>query len=183
MFTTGKPGVAGANRNVPVATPRGPPKSALKPQVPQRRPPKSVTFPDSDTIVVSRVTPVAQAPPIGIAAPFDFAGTPNPVDPTIGNAFDGKPPIEPMSIAPHETFYLAEGNVEVLCESKLFRVHTGALSSQSPVLRQMLAQTNLDTAESPNGCPRILFPGTTLDFTTLLKMIYFPGFFIPSVCH
>ena len=186
IFTTGKLGVAGANRKDPVATPPGLPNSDLEPQAPQPPPPDSAPSPDSDMVFVSRVTPVAQSPSVGITPPSGFAGTSNdehPVDPTIENAVDEEPPIEPMAIAPHETFYLVDGNVEVLCENKLFRVHTGTLSTHSPVLRQMLAQTNLDAEESPNDCPRILFPDTAVDFTTILKMIYPPGFFVPSACR
>ena len=40
----------------------------------------------------------------------------------------------------------------------------------------MFAKTSLATAESPNGCPRILSSDTAKDFATLLKMIYLPGF-------
>jgi hypothetical protein len=43
------------------------------------------------------------------------------------------------------------------------------------MLRQVFAQANLATAESPNGYPRILLSDTAMDFTTLLKMIYLPG--------
>jgi len=42
----------------------------------------------------------------------------------------------------------------------------------------MFSQTNLATAESANGCPRILASDTAEDFATLLKTIYLPGFII-----
>jgi len=58
----------------------------------------------------------------------------------------------------------------------LFRVHTSVLSFHSPALRRMFAQTNLATADSPNGCPRILPSDSATDFATLMKMIYLPGF-------
>ena len=181
IFTTAKPEAAGANRKELVTTSPGLPSSHLEPQVSQPPPPKLVASPDSDTMLVSRVTPVARSPSIDLDNPFGltFADTSHDehsVDPAIENALDGKPPIEPMAIVPYETFYLAGRNVEIVCENKLFRVHIGTLFSSSPVLRQMLAQTKLDKAESSNGCPRIPFPGTAMDLTTLLKMIYFPGF-------
>ena len=66
--------------------------------------------------------------------------------------------------------------MEVLCGNSLFRVHVSTLSFHSPALRQMFAQASLATAESPNGCPRILSSDTATDFATLLKMIYLPGF-------
>ena len=68
--------------------------------------------------------------------------------------------------------------VEVLCGNTLFRAHTSTLSFHSPAFRRMFAQTGLATAESPNGCPRILSSDTSEDFATLLKMIYLPGFVV-----
>jgi hypothetical protein len=85
-------------------------------------------------------------------------------------------PIDPTTITPHDTFYLEDGNVEVLCGNTLFRVHTSILSFHSPALRRMFSQTGLATAESPNGCPRILSSDPATDFATLLKMIYLPGY-------
>jgi hypothetical protein len=112
-------------------------------------------------------SPVTQSPSISIATLSDF---------TIADTFDDEPPIDdPIATAPHETFYFQDGNVEVLCGNTLFRVHTSILTFHSPALRQMFAQTILDTAESPNGCPRILSSDTATDFSTLLKMIYLPG--------
>ena len=84
-----------------------------------------------------------------------------------------------MTVAPHDTFYLEDGNAEVLCGNTLFRVHTTILFFHSPALRQMFSQTNLATAGSPNGCPRISSTDTARDFATLLKMVYLPGFVAP----
>jgi hypothetical protein len=112
-------------------------------------------------------SPVTQSPSISIATLSDF---------TIADTFDDEPPIDDhTATAQHETFYLQDGNVEVLCGNTLFRVHTSILSFHSPVLRQIFAQTSLDTAESPNSCPRIVSSDTAADFATLLKMIYLPG--------
>ena len=92
---------------------------------------------------------------------------------------DDELPTDPTAVTPHQTFYLEDGNVEVLCGNILFRVHTTILSFHSPALRRMFAQTNLTTAESPNGCPRIQSSDASNDFATLLKMIYLPGYVAP----
>ena len=71
--------------------------------------------------------------------------------------------------------------MEVLCGNTLFRVHTSILSFHSPALRRMFTQTGLTSAESPNGCPRILSSDTAMDFVALLKMIYLPGYIVPPL--
>jgi len=92
---------------------------------------------------------------------------------------DDESPIDPTAAAPHETFYFEDGNVELMCRNTLFRVHTTILSFHSPEFRRMFTQTRLATAESPNGCPRLVSSDTSKDFATLLKMIYLPGFVAP----
>ena len=47
----------------------------------------------------------------------------------------------------------------------------------------MFDQTSLSSAESPGGCPRILSSDTAADFTTLLKMIYLPGYVTLPPCR
>lgn len=76
----------------------------------------------------------------------------------------------------HEEFYLQDGNVVIVCEGALFRVHTGSLSINSPVFRELLSRRNLATqADRIHGCACIYVPDTKEDFTTLLKLIYYPG--------
>ena len=111
-------------------------------------------------------SPVTQSPSISIASLSDF---------TIADTSDDRSPINSTVITPHDTFYLEDGNVEALCGNTLFRIHTSTLSFHSSTLRQIFAQANLAAAESPNGCPRILFSDTATDFATLLKTIYLPG--------
>jgi len=167
VFTTGKPNPTGANQKDPAATPvatsLGLPNRDLEPQYSHPPPLELVTTPEIDTIPAS---PVTQSPSISIATLSDFA---------IADTSDDESPIDPTAATPHETFYLEDGNVEVLCGNTLFRVHIGVLSFHSPTLRRMFAQTNLATAESPNDCPRILSSDTATDFATLLKTIYLPG--------
>ena len=92
-----------------------------------------------------------------------------------GTTTPHEPILEPETITPHDTFYVDDGSVEVLCGKTLFRVHAGALSFHSPVLRQIYSPANLTAVESPNGCPRVVSSDTPTDFSTLLKTIYLPG--------
>ena len=81
---------------------------------------------------------------------------------------------EPTTIR-HETFYLEDGNVEILCGPTVFRVHSPIVSFSSPKLRDILSPSALLRAEIPQGCPRIVFPDSPEDLAVLLKMIYTPG--------
>ena len=90
------------------------------------------------------------------------------------DSLDDEPALGPETITPHDTFYLKDDSVEIVCGKTLFRVHTSTLSFHSPVLRQMFSPENLAAAESPNGCPRIVSSDTPTDFATLLKVIYLP---------
>ena len=186
VFTTKKPKPIDANEKDPAATPvaasLGLPNSDPEPQIPQPPPQvESVLAPETDVIPASPITPATQSPSTSIAALSDFtiADTSDgnsSIDPTITDIFDDEPPTDPTTTAPHGVFYLEDGNVEVLCENTLFRVHTSTLSFHSPALRRMFAKENLATAESPNGCPRILSSDMAKDFATLLKVIYLPEF-------
>ena len=200
VFSTGKPKQTGANQQdvaaTPIVVPLGLANTEPVPQIPQSPPPESVTAPETETIPV---TPVTQSPSISIATLSDFtiadasddespidptiadtSGDEHPVNPVIVDTSDEEHPIDPTSIIPHETFYLEDGNVEVLCKNSLFRVHVSTLSFHSPTLRRMFSQTNLAAAESPNGCPRILSSDTPQDFATLLKTVYLPVFVAQS---
>ena len=151
----------------PVVTSLGLPSGDPEPRIPHHPPPVDpVTSPETDPIPA---TPATQSPSISIATLSDF---------TVADISDDESPTDPTVISPHNTFYLEDGNVEVLCRNTLFRVHTSILSFHSPALRRMFAQTSLATADSPDGCPRILSSDTAIDFVTLLKMIYLPGFVV-----
>ena len=186
VFTSEKPKLADEDQrdpaSTPVATSLGLPNRDPEPQP---LPLESVTAPEEDAIPPS---PVTRSPSISIAtlSEFTIADTSDDessINPTIPDTSDDEPLIDPTMLVPHGTFYLEDGNVEVLCGNTLFRVHTTVLSFQSPALRRMFAQTSLATAESPNGCPRILSSDTPKDFATLLKIIYLPEFVILSTCH
>jgi hypothetical protein len=76
--------------------------------------------------------------------------------------------------ARHDTFYFEDGNVEIVCEQTIFRVHSTILSFSSPKLRDTLSSSTLD-APMPEGCPRIVVKDRSEDFAVLVKMIYTPG--------
>jgi len=169
VFTTGKPKPAGGDQKdsaaTSVATPLGLPKKDPEPQIPQPPLLESVTTLRADMVPAS---PITRSPSINTVATLsDF---------TIAYASDGESPIDLTTIVQHETFYLEDGNAEVLCGNTLFCIHASVLSFHSPALRQMFAQANLAAAESPNGYPRILSSDTATDFATLLKIIYLPEF-------
>lgn len=146
------------------APPLGLPNTDPDPRISQPHPPESASAPETETTHGSRIT---QSHSISIASLPDFAIT----DPLADVA-----PADPTTITPHSTFYLEDGNVEVLCGDTLFRVHTSVLSFHSPVLRRMFARNYLATAESPNGCPRVLSSGAAADFAMLLTVIYLPEY-------
>ena len=198
-FATGKPRPTGKDKKDPAATPiaksLGLPKGDLEPQVSQPHPFEPVT-PEADSVPASSITPLpkgdsesqvpqppslecttsevdtvpasptAQSPTISISTLSDFTADPS----------DDDSPIDPAAIIPHDTFYLEDGSVEVLCGNTLFRIHISTVSFHSSTLRRMFTQTSLASAESPNGCPRIVSSDTATDFATLLKMIYLPGY-------
>ena len=192
LFSTEKPKPAGVCRKDPAATPvvtsLGLPNKDLEPQIPEPFPLESVIASESDTTPTSPVTPVIQSPSISIATLSDFtiADTSDdepPTDPTIADTSDDELLVDSTATTPHETFYFEDGNAEVLCGNTLFRIHTAILFFHSPELRRMFAQTSLATAESHNGCPRIISSDTPKDFTILLKMIYLPGFVALPACR
>ena len=123
-------------------------------------------------VFTSPGSPVTLSPSISSATLSDF---------TIANTPDDDAPDDHTAVTPHDRFHLEDGNVEVLCENTLFRIHTSVLSFHSPALRQMFSQKSLACAESPNGCPRILSSDTAGDFATLLKMIYLPRYVAPHL--
>ena len=191
VFVNGKPKPRGANQKDPGATPvvtsLGLPNRDLEPQIPQSPPPEPPAISGVDTVPGYSLAPATHSSSISISSLSDFTtegasdnGSPSG---TFADVSDDELLVDPMAAVPHETFYLEDGNVEVLCGNTLFRVTVSILSFHSPALRQMFAKTTLATAESPNGCPRVLSSDTAADFTTLLKMIYLPGFVTPHVRH
>lgn len=175
VFATAKSGPIGVDQEdhnlATVAPSPGLPSTDPEPQIPQPDTLESTTTPGTKTIPAS---PITQSTSISIASLSDF---------TITDTLDNVPPVDPTTITPHSMFYLKDGNVEVLCESTLFRVHTSILSFHSPIFRRMFAQAPLETAESPNGCPRVPSSDAAMDFATLLKVIYLPEYLASHICQ
>ena len=144
----------------PVATSLGLPNLVEQPQ--------SSGLPSPALDIPSDNNPESSAPPspsTSIATMSDF---------TIADSLDDEPIPEPDTITPHDTFYLTDGSVEVVCGKILFRIHSSALSFYSPVLRKMFSPANIAAAESPNECPRIVSSDIPVDFATLLRIVYLP---------
>ena len=81
----------------------------------------------------------------------------------------------------HETFYLEDGNVEIVCGYTIFRVHSPIVSFSSPNLRDTLSPSILLNAPMPEGYPRVVFKDSAEDFAVLLRMIYTPGYVTPPL--
>ena len=181
MFTAGKSKPAGVNQKDPAATPVvtqfGLPNRDFEPQILPPPVLEPISIPEPTT---ASELPVAQSPSISIATLSDFtiadsSDDESPIGPTIADASDDELPSDPTATIPHKTFYLEDGNAEVLCGNTLFRVHTTILSFHSPALRRMFAPTNLAAAESPNGCPRIrprISPHSSKSSTSRGSLLY-----------
>jgi len=170
-------------RTTPLQLPLSYP-SASQTQISNLRPPQTLHSNDRhprDRYSPCVSPPATQSPSISVSTLSNFTIADVPDDESLIDR-DGFP-FDPATVARHKTFYLEDENVEVLCGNTLFRVHTSVLSFHSPTLRRTFAQTDLATAESPNGCRRILFSDTATDFATLLKMIYLPRFVASPVCR
>ena len=125
-----------------------------------------------DTPTNDRIT-AASSPTLTISTVSDL--TPTELDDAIGEGDD-----EEITTR-HETFYLEDGNVEVVCGRTIFRIHSPVVSFSSPKLRDVLSPSTLLNAPMSEGCPRIVFKDSADDFAVLLRMIYTPGYapFLP----
>jgi len=85
-----------------------------------------------------------------------------------------------QAITPHDTFYFEDGNVEIVCGDTIFRVHSTIISFSSSKLRDILSPSMLLNAPMPEGHPRVTVSDSAEDFAVLLKMIYTPGWVLPS---
>ena len=113
----------------------------------------------------------ASSPTLSISTISDL--TPTEFGEDIGESNDEGAPIR------HETFYLEDGNVEIVCGQTIFRVHSPIISFSSPNLRNILSSSALLGAPMPEGCPRVVFKDDPEDFSVSLKMIYTPGYVPP----
>ena len=81
----------------------------------------------------------------------------------------------------HETFYLEDGNVEIVCGYTIFQIHSPVVSFSSPDLLDILSPSILLNAPMPEGCPWVVFKDSADDFAILLRMIYTPGYVPPPL--
>ena len=88
---------------------------------------------------------------------------------------------DPETITRHDTFYFADGNVEIVCGGTVFRIHSTTISFSSPKLRDILSPSALLSAPTPGGYPRINLPDSAKDFAILLKLIHTPGLVASSL--
>jgi hypothetical protein len=112
-------------------------------------------------------TGIPSSPTLSISTVSDL--TPSELGEDIGEGSGGRIP------AHHGTFYLEDGNVEIVCGLTIFRVHSPVVSFSSPKLRDTLSPSTLLNAPMPGGCPRVSVTDSADDFAVLLKMIYTPG--------
>lgn len=115
----------------------------------------------------NRQFPTAPSPTLSFSTTSDL--TPTELGEDIGEG-DGE-----QILTRHETFYLEDGNVEILCGHTIFRIHTSIVSFSSSRLRDMLSPSTLLNAPTPAGCPRVVASDSAEDFAILLKMISTPG--------
>ena len=128
------------------------------------------TEPSSNTFTDDRIATVS-SPTLSISTISDL--TPTEFDEDIGEESDKRIPTR------HETFYLEDGNVEIVCGHTVFRIHSPIVSFSSPNLRDILSSSTLLDAPMVEGCPRVVFKDSAEDFGVLLKMIYTPGYVPP----
>ena len=119
-----------------------------------------------DTLIDAR-TSSASSPTLSVSTISNLTPTESGEDVLEGGG-------EPMPTR-HETFYLEDGNIEILCGHTIFRIHSPIVSFSSPKLRDLLSQSTILTTPPPEDCPRIIFNDSAEDFAVLLKMIYTPG--------
>jgi hypothetical protein len=117
--------------------------------------------------------------PSGAVSPTPSISTVSDLTPT---EFDEIERGEANTATRHDTLYFEDGNVEIVCGDTIFRVHSSVISFSSSDLREILSQSALLDAPTPEGRPRIAISDSAEDFTVLLKMIYTPGLVSYSPC-
>ena len=136
----------------------------------------SSIFQDIDSTTVSRDSSsetLVNAPASAISSPALSISTISDLTPT--ELGDDTENTQEGGTIHHDTFYFADGNVEIVCGNIIFRVHSTIVSFSSPKLRDLLSHSALVHAPTPEGCPRITTSDSAEDFVILLKMIYIPG--------
>ena len=157
-----------APNDLPTTIDAGIPSSTL-----QDTAPLSATHdatPSSDEFANRRIASVS-SPTLSVSSVSDL--TPTELGDGIGEGDDER------VLTRHGTFYLEDGNVEIVCGHTIFRVHSPVVAFSSPTLRDILSPSTILGAPTPEGWPRITVTDTAQDFAILLKMIYTPGWVPP----
>ena len=89
--------------------------------------------PSPDILTGDRLATVS-SPTFSISSISDL--TPTEFDEDIRESSDEMIPVR------HETFYLEGGNVEIMCEQTIFRVHSSIISFSSPILQKVLSSVH-----------------------------------------
>ena len=144
------------------------------PFVPHDLPTVSINIPSSALLDAEPSDIFIDTQAVTVSSPTSTISTISDLAPTESSEGVEEGGAEPTT-ARHETFYLEDGNVEILCGPTVFRVHSPIVSFSSPKLRDILSPPALLGAEIPEECPRIVLPDSAEDFAILLKMIYTPG--------
>ncbi|KAA1468953.1 hypothetical protein DENSPDRAFT_870024 [Dentipellis sp. KUC8613] len=76
------------------------------------------------------------------------------------------------TLVPDKDFWLADGNVVLICESVGYRVHQSILSRHSNVFKDMFAVGTAEGEETFEGCVTLRLHDSPEDFSFLLKALY-----------
>jgi hypothetical protein len=86
------------------------------------------------------------------------------------------PPSDKCNTIPkHPEFYLASGDIVLVCRTLLFRVHSDHLCRSSAVFVDMIEKSERRNTHKTDGCRCIHVQEEPGDFSILLQVLYNPG--------
>lgn len=75
----------------------------------------------------------------------------------------------------HPEFYLASGDIVVVCRTLLFRIHSDHLCRSSAVFADMIEESKRRNTHKTDGCWCVHVYEEPEDFSILLQVLYNPG--------
>ena len=81
----------------------------------------------------------------------------------------------PSCWAPDERYYFSDGNIVILAETTLFRVHRSVLAMYSEVFKDMFTLPQPATGTKIDGFPLVRLPDTKDQVGGMLETIYEGG--------
>lgn len=69
-------------------------------------------------------------------------------------------------------YYFDDGNIVLIAEDRVFRVHKGILSMYSSIFKDMLGLPQPSGSETIDGCPAVHLPDSAYHIDLLLETIY-----------